>query len=127
MNLNRLADALEEIPVQARHRDRLATIAEALRQLARDPASPILDPETAAIGLTKSEARIFGTLKLDQVVDKARLLDAMYFDFFGDDEPDPKIIDVFICKIRAKLKKANSRYSIETLWGRGWILRRAHG
>ena len=36
------------------------------------------------------------------------------------DEPDEKIIDVFICKLRKKLAKASGgKNYIETVWGRG--------
>ncbi|OHC54587.1 MAG: DNA-binding response regulator [Rhodobacterales bacterium RIFCSPHIGHO2_02_FULL_62_130] len=42
----------------------------------------------------------------------------------GMDEPELKIIDVFICKLRKKLAEATggSNY-IETVWGRGYVLR----
>ena len=44
---------------------------------------------------------------------------------YGDvDEPEVKIIDVFICKIRKKLMAASGgRDYIETIWGRGYALR----
>jgi two-component system cell cycle response regulator CtrA len=42
----------------------------------------------------------------------------------GMDEPESKIIDVFICKLRKKLANAsNGRDYIETVWGRGYVLR----
>ena len=42
----------------------------------------------------------------------------------GMDEPELKIIDVFICKLRKKLAIAsNGRNYIETVWGRGYVLR----
>jgi two-component system cell cycle response regulator CtrA len=42
----------------------------------------------------------------------------------GMDEPELKIIDVFICKLRKKLTLAcGGRNYIETIWGRGYILR----
>lgn len=42
----------------------------------------------------------------------------------GIDEPELKIIDVFICKLRKKLMDASGGDNyIETLWGRGYILR----
>ncbi len=42
----------------------------------------------------------------------------------GIDEPELKIIDVFICKLRKKLEEASGGDNyIETLWGRGYILR----
>jgi two-component system cell cycle response regulator CtrA len=45
----------------------------------------------------------------------------------GMDEPDPKIIDVFICKLRKKLANASQgKNYIETVWGRGYVLREPH-
>ncbi len=42
----------------------------------------------------------------------------------GMDEPELKIIDVFICKLRKKLSQAtNGENYIETVWGRGYVLR----
>jgi len=42
----------------------------------------------------------------------------------GMDEPELKIIDVFICKLRKKLAAATSGENyIETVWGRGYVLR----
>jgi len=42
----------------------------------------------------------------------------------GMDEPELKIIDVFICKLRKKLAVAMSGENyIETVWGRGYVLR----
>ena len=42
----------------------------------------------------------------------------------GMDEPELKIIDVFICKLRKKLATAcGGENYIETVWGRGYVLR----
>ena len=42
----------------------------------------------------------------------------------GMDEPELKIIDVFICKLRRKLANASGGLNyIETIWGRGYMLR----
>ena len=42
----------------------------------------------------------------------------------GMDEPELKIIDVFICKLRKKLSEATGRENhIETVWARGYVLR----
>jgi hypothetical protein len=38
----------------------------------------------------------------------------------GMDEPDPKIIDVFVCKLRKKLA-GYGEHHIETVWGRGGL------
>jgi two-component system cell cycle response regulator CtrA len=40
------------------------------------------------------------------------------------DEPELKIIDVFVCKLRKKLATATKGDNyIETVWGRGYVLR----
>jgi two-component system cell cycle response regulator CtrA len=40
------------------------------------------------------------------------------------DEPELKIIDVFVCKLRKKLAlAAGGENYIETVWGRGYVLR----
>jgi two-component system, cell cycle response regulator CtrA len=42
----------------------------------------------------------------------------------GMDEPEVKIIDVFICKLRKKLSDASGgKDYIETVWGRGYVMR----
>jgi len=44
--------------------------------------------------------------------------------YSGMDEPDAKIIDVFMCKLRKKLATASQgKNYIETVWGRGYVLR----
>ena len=40
----------------------------------------------------------------------------------GMNEPDQKIIDVFICKLRKKLASASGGKNIETVWSRGYSL-----
>ncbi len=40
------------------------------------------------------------------------------------DEPELKIIDVFVCKLRKKLSSAaGEEVYIHTVWGRGYVLR----
>ena len=39
------------------------------------------------------------------------------------DEPEMKIIDVFICKLRKKLAQAGADNVNGTVWGRGYMLR----
>ena len=42
----------------------------------------------------------------------------------GIDEPGPKIIDVFICKLRRKLVENGAEgLSVDMVWGQGYILR----
>jgi two-component system cell cycle response regulator CtrA len=45
----------------------------------------------------------------------------------GMDEPEPQIIDVFICKLRKKLANASQgKNYIETVWARGYVIREPH-
>jgi two-component system, cell cycle response regulator CtrA len=45
----------------------------------------------------------------------------------GMDEPELRIIDVFICKLHKKLANASEgKNTIETVWGRGCVLREPH-
>lgn len=42
----------------------------------------------------------------------------------GIDEPELKIVDVFVCKVRKKLYEASGGDNyIETVWGRGYALK----
>ncbi len=44
--------------------------------------------------------------------------------YSGMDEPELKVIDVFVCKLRKKLQDATKGINyIETVWGRGYVLR----
>ena len=43
--------------------------------------------------------------------------------YVGMDQPEDKIIDVFICKLRRKLSSAGAADVIATVWGRGYTLR----
>jgi two-component system cell cycle response regulator CtrA len=58
-------------------------------------------------------------LRRGQVVTKEMLLSQLYG---GMDEPEVKIIDVFICKLRKKLIAAGCLGPISTVWGRGYAL-----
>src|SRR6516165_5837751 len=76
--------------------------------------------------LTGKEYSIFELLSRRQgtTVTKEMFLGHLYG---GMDEPALKIIDVFICKLRKKLANASEvRNFIETVWGRGYVLREPH-
>jgi len=59
-----------------------------------------------------------------RILSKEMLLTQMYGDRSEEDEPEMKIIDVFICKARKKLTEfdMNAGKFIETVWGRGYTL-----
>ena len=83
--------------------------------------------EGQQLQLTGKEFRIveFLALRKGSVLSKTAFLSHLYG---GMDEPEPKIIDVFICKLRRKLELAGARgMSIDTLWGKGYILRETEG
>ena len=60
------------------------------------------------------------TLRKGAVMTKEAFLNHLYN---GMDEPEMKIIDVFICKLRKKLVQAGCEDLIGTVWGRGYVLR----
>jgi two-component system cell cycle response regulator CtrA len=82
-----------------------------------------VDVEGAAVHLTGKEYQMLELLSLRKgtTLTKEMFLNHLYG---GMDEPELKIIDVFICKLRKKLAEATggSNY-IETVWGRGYVLR----
>src|SRR4029079_14723626 len=76
------------------------------------------------IGITEMECRVLELLAFarNNVVTRAMLLKHLYRR--ADDQPQPKIIDVFISKLRKKLRNASGGAEfIETIPQRGWILR----
>lgn len=75
------------------------------------------------INLTGKEYAILELLALRKgtTLTKEMFLNHLYG---GMDEPELKIIDVFICKLRRKLAEALGHDNIiETVWGRGYVLR----
>lgn len=77
----------------------------------------------APLHLTGKEYGILELLALRKgsTLTKEQFLNHLYG---GIDEPELKIIDVFICKLRKKLTQATGGINyIETVWGRGYVLR----
>ena len=61
------------------------------------------------------------SLRKGTTLTKEMFLDHLYG---GMDEPEVKIIDVFICKLRKKLAEATGgEHYIETVWGRGYVMK----
>ena len=87
-----------------------------------------LDDKTVEIGgasvhLTGKEYQLLELLALRKgmTLTKETFLNHLYG---GMDEPEIKIIDVFVCKLRRKLANASGgKDYIETVWGRGYVLR----
>ncbi|AWK89211.1 response regulator transcription factor CtrA [Azospirillum thermophilum] len=71
----------------------------------------------------------YGILELLSLRKGTTLTKEMFLNhlYGGMDEPELKIIDVFVCKLRKKLANATQGENyIETVWGRGYVLRDPH-
>lgn len=77
----------------------------------------------AFMGLTGKEAKLFGMLMKRDAVTKAGAMDALYGLSPDADAAEEKIIDVFICKLRAKLDPLG--INIETNRGQGYFMTEA--
>ena len=92
-------------------------------RLAVNLAARTVDVDGRPLHLTGKEYGILELLSLRKgtTLTKEMFLNHLYG---GIDEPELKIIDVFVCKLRKKLSTATggSNY-IETVWGRGYVLR----
>ncbi|MGH7068231.1 MAG: response regulator transcription factor [Acetobacteraceae bacterium] len=74
------------------------------------------------VPLTAKEYAILELLALRKgfVLSKEAFLNHLYG---GMDEPEIKIVDVFVCKLRKKLAQAGLTDLIETVWGQGYLVR----
>jgi two-component system cell cycle response regulator CtrA len=90
--------------------------------IAVDVGSKTVEVAGARVHLTGKEYQMLELLSLRKgaTLTKEMFLNHLYG---GMDEPELKIIDVFICKLRKKLKTMASDHCIETVWGRGYVLR----
>ena len=82
-----------------------------------------VEVDGARVHLTGKEYAMLELLSLRKgtTLTKEMFLNHLYG---GMDEPELKIIDVFICKLRKKLSHAcGGENYIETVWGRGYVLR----
>ena len=89
--------------------------------------SRTVEVDGAPLHLTGKEYGIIELLSLRKgsTLTKEMFLNHLYG---GMDEPEVKIIDVFICKLRKKLEDASDGDNyIETVWGRGYVLRDPQG
>ncbi|MFW5680668.1 MAG: response regulator transcription factor [Pseudomonadota bacterium] len=92
-------------------------------RLCVDLASRTVSIDDKPLHVTGKEYRILELLSLRKgmTLTKETFLDHLYG---GMDEPEQKIIDVFICKLRKKIAAvANLDHGIETVWGQGYVLK----
>jgi DNA-binding response OmpR family regulator len=93
-------------------------------RLAVDQVQRLIRIDGNPIAITEMEYRVLELLAFarNNVVTRTMLLKHLYRR--ADDQPQPKIIDVFISKLRKKLRMASGGAEfIETIPQRGWILR----
>jgi two-component system, cell cycle response regulator CtrA len=119
------------------HKDELVARIQAIVRRSKGHAQSViqtgelvinLDTKTVEVNgnrvhLTRKEYQMLELLSLRKgmPLTKEMFLNHLYG---GMDEPEPKIIDVFVCKLRRKLANASDgRIFVETLWGRGHVLR----
>jgi len=83
----------------------------------------VVSVDDQPVHLTGKEYRILELLSLRKgtTLTKEMLLEHLYRGMY---EPEIKIIDVFLCKLRKKLAQATGgKHYIETVWGHGYVLR----
>ena len=94
----------------------------------------IVNLDTRTVEVNKQPLHLtgkeYGILELLSLRKGTTLTKEMFLNhlYGGMDEPELKIIDVFICKLRKKLSAATDGENyIETVWGRGYVLRDPDG
>ena len=123
------------------HKDELVARIQAIVRRSKGHAQSVINTGDLCVNLdTKTVeingARLHVTTKEYQMLEllalrkgttltKESFLNHLYG---GMNEPDMKIIDVFICKLRKKLANASGgKDYIETVWGRGYVMREPSG
>jgi two-component system cell cycle response regulator CtrA len=118
------------------HKDELIARINAIVRRSKGHAQSVIDTDDLCINLNRKMVEINGTrvhltakeyqllellaLRKGTTLTKEVVLSHLYG---GTDEPEIKIIDVFICKLRKKLSNASGgKDYIETVWGRGYVL-----
>ena len=119
------------------HKDELVARIHAIVRRSKGHAQSVINTDDLCVNLdTKlveiNGARVYLTGKEYQLLELLALRKSMTLTkemflshlYGGMDEPEMKIIDVFICKLRKKLANASGgKDYIETVWGRGYVLR----
>lgn len=103
-------------------KNRIGLLEERVRQLeeALAPSDVLARPEWC---LTGSEARVFSHLTTRDVATKQSIMMAIYSNRI-DENPEIKIVDVFVCQMRKKLMLFG--IEIATVWGQGYALADRH-
>ncbi len=119
------------------HKDELVARIQAIVRRSKGHAQSVVECGDLVVNLDTKMAQVNGTplhltakeyqilellsLRMGMTQTKDMVLNHLYG---GMDEPEMKIIDVFICKLRRKLTDASGgKDYIETIWGRGYVMR----
>jgi two-component system, cell cycle response regulator CtrA len=119
------------------HKDELIARINAIVRRSKGHAQSVIHADDLCVNLDSKTAEVKGSrvrltgkeyeilellaLRKGSTLTKEMFLSHLYS---GMDEPEIKIIDVFICKLRKKLANASGgKNYIETIWGRGYVLR----
>ena len=123
------------------HKDELVARIHAIVRRSKGHAQSLIETGDLVINLDSKSVEVSGTrvhltgkeyqmlellaLRKGTTLSKEVFLNNLYG---GMDEPELKIIDVFICKVRKKLANASGgKDYIETVWGRKYMLRESTG
>jgi two-component system, cell cycle response regulator CtrA len=119
------------------HKNELIARIHAIVRRSKGHAQSVINTDDLSVNLASKSVEISGTrvhltekeyqmlellvLRKGTTLNKEMFLSHLYS---GMDEPEAKIIDVFICKLRKKLATASGgKDYIETVWGRGYAMR----
>lgn len=119
------------------HKDELVARIHAIVRRSKGHSQSVITTGTLTVNLDAKTVEVAGSrvhltgkeyqmlellsLRKGTTLTKEMFLNHLYG---GMDEPELKIIDVFICKLRKKLAAATAGdHYIETVWGRGYVLR----
>ena len=119
------------------NKDELLARIQAIVRRSKGHAQSVIDTGQLSVNLDARTVEVdghsvhltgkeYGILELLSLRKGTTLTKAMFLNhlYGGMDEPELKIIDVFICKLRKKLVAATKgEHYIETVWGRGYVLR----
>ena len=119
------------------HQDELVARIHAIVRRSKGHAQSVIQTDDLVVNLDTKTSEVNGarvhltgkeyamlellSLRKGMTLTKEMFLNHLYG---GIDEPEVKIIDVFMCKLRKKLAGASGgKNYIETVWGRGYVLR----
>jgi two-component system cell cycle response regulator CtrA len=119
------------------HKDELVARIHAIVRRSKGHAQSVINTDDLSVNLDTKTVQISGArvhvtgkeyqmlellaLRKGTTLTKEMFLSHLYG---GMDEPEMKIVDVFICKLRKKLANASGgKDYIETIWGRGYVMR----